>query len=830
MGKGNKLTAINQGLVSSEQSTTEQGDTFRDLVADLLRTRYPDTATEQRIAGTKVDITFSNYSLGRTSKVAVECKDYAKPLTKTYIAEKIRSVYDVMLTSGEIDQVLIVSRVPISADAEALVKAWRGASHQTYHQLAESLLGLRHYVSTLAEIKTGDSEYVEARFDTNKKTAFEVIQAWLNEARAPGIAILGGYGQGKTSFAKRLVAEQAKYYLDNPRNRLPILLRLGEVIHETQLEGLFGKEFTARHQAPGYLFSTLEKLNALGRLLIVLDGFDEMKHAMTSSDFRANFKEFNRLLVPNAKVVLLGRPSALPSEARNLVFSGKMKVGDASVTSTAFQPWREEQLAFFNQSETETLLNAQLRQLIARYTESGQHTYPIDFFDSRKKDIHRKVPSDLLRRPVHITLVAELAVDPSFDFEGFNEFKLYQHFIRSMVNRDASEKASRRQIPIEPRLLFQRNLAWWAWTRPGSTQGHFLREDVPASLLENLADGGSSDYEGKKSEYIVSTLTEEKESGVLFFAHRSFQEFLVAERALETKASPNSHIEFAKYFNAEILNFINQSPDQSHLEDWYETLKSSDGPLSLAYLAFFASSAQVRDWMLEEITDEQTGNMPSALIAIIFAAIDWEQADDTKLTDSRLLTEWLFEVVVSGGDLASVWAVVALLAKHAMAPMLNPLLLEKLIAKMLQRCISLARPTRNDQADLTIATQDEGFITQWIQSTPRRSSMADARIIWFDPNQLLHQATLHVHRAGFLLDSTAEGFAAQCFKNWFPGHQNMLLSSISSHIPTDLRDANKAFLHHNSLQFRLISVKVAHQRNYDKNVWLQKQSKVIPRS
>lgn len=816
MGEGKKITTINQVLNSSKQNTTEQGDAFRDLVADLLRTRYPDTATEQRIAGTKVDITFSSYNLGRTDRFAVECKDFTRPLTKTYISEKIRPAYDAMMSSGEVDQVVIISKLPLGADAEAFVKSWRGASHQTYDQLAESLLGLRQFVTALAEIKTGDSEYVEARFVGNEKTAFSLLQDWLDQTRTPGIAILGGYGQGKTSFAKRLVAEQAKRYLQDPKHRLPILLKLGEVIHETQLEGLFGKEFTSKHHAPGYHFSTLEKLNTQGRLLIVLDGFDEMKHAMTSADFHSNFKEFNRLLHPNAKVVLLGRPSALPSEARNLVFRGKTIVDDNLVTSTAFQPWREEQLAFFNTTETATLLNTQLRELIFRYTQSGQHTYPTNFFDTRKSDISRKVPSDLMKRPVHITLVAELAADPSFDFEGFNEFKLYKHFIRSMVKRDASEKASRRLIPIEPRLIFQRDLAWWAWTRPGSTQGHFSREEVPATLLVNLANGASSDDEGKRNEYIVSTLTEEKETGVLFFAHRSFQEFLVAERALGTKPSPNSHIEFAKYFSAEILSFIKQSPDQSYLEGWYETLKSSDGPLSLSYLDFFAASAQVHDWLLDDIFDDPTQKTPPALLATIFAAINLEQGDNTKLTDSLSLTNWLLKVVVTANDLASVWAVIALLAKHANAPTLNPLLFEKLIAKMLERCIRLARPARNDQQGLTIATDDEGFITHWVQSGLRRTNMVDARTVRFQPNQLLNAASLHIHQAEFLSDSTVQGLGANCFETWAPEAQNIYLGDISTHIPKDLREANKPFIFDSFSQFRIVGVKLVQPRTYDK--------------
>ena len=69
---------------------TEIGNAFRDLVCELLRTKFSDAQVEQRINGTKVDILFSrDDELGSRELVAVECKDYAKPLTKTMISTEI---------------------------------------------------------------------------------------------------------------------------------------------------------------------------------------------------------------------------------------------------------------------------------------------------------------------------------------------------------------------------------------------------------------------------------------------------------------------------------------------------------------------------------------------------------------------------------------------------------------------------------------------------------------------------------------------------------------------------------------------------------------------
>ena len=57
------------------------------------------------------------------------------------------------------------------------------------------------------------------------------------------------------------------------------------------------------------------------------------------------------------------------------------------------------------------------------------------------------------------------------------------------------------------------------------SQGSFERDTVPVSFLEGLPNGGATDIETKLTKYLVATLTEEKEAGVLYFAHRSFLEF-----------------------------------------------------------------------------------------------------------------------------------------------------------------------------------------------------------------------------------------------------------------------------------------------------------------
>jgi len=82
----------------------------------------------------------------------------------------------------------------------------------------------------------------------------------------------------------------------------------------------------------GYSFPLFAHLNAIGRFVVLLDGFDEMKHMMTFADFTANFDELNKLAVQAAKVVILGRPTAFLSDNEKLsVLRGTRQIGRTRV-------------------------------------------------------------------------------------------------------------------------------------------------------------------------------------------------------------------------------------------------------------------------------------------------------------------------------------------------------------------------------------------------------------------------------------------------------------------------------------------------------------------
>src|SRR4029079_18753763 len=94
---------------------------------------------------------------------------------------------------------------------------------------------------------------------TSGEDAEQLIVDWIEDRptsldRSRPVAILGAYGLGKSSLASRLASDLARKARLDPSNRMPILIRLGEVGGTQDIASLLGKHFTDTHNVPGYSF------------------------------------------------------------------------------------------------------------------------------------------------------------------------------------------------------------------------------------------------------------------------------------------------------------------------------------------------------------------------------------------------------------------------------------------------------------------------------------------------------------------------------------------------------------------------------------------------
>lgn len=569
-------------------SMTEVGDGFRNSIAGLLRTKYEKVDVEKIISGKAVDIYVEYYDFGSVVRVGFECKRYKKSLTSDYIRKEIISHYSSLISDRHLNFVVIVANKPLGPNARATVEGAYGFRFRTTEQLQEDVIGIRPYINSLVDVFDHDPQglpqhYVPGRFKEDPRAATDVLDEWLNDPTQRSIAILGGYGTGKTSLSKYYASYRAKKFLSDATERMPILIGIGSEVYETKLESVFGKLFSSRLHGNNFRFDAMMRLNEEGRLVFIFDGFDEMKHAMTSADFRANFSEINRLILSNekAKVILLGRPSALTSEDRVLVFRGKSKVGDDFIANPDWPEWREAEIDRLDSGEVRTVLWRILKTHMPEVADTD--------LSEKVQHIVNSVSHELLSRPIHARLVATIATDPRIHFQGFRLFHVYYHFMKELLLRD-SGRYSRRLVSVDDRREFQERLAFWSWRQK---ERYFHRDAIPDALFEGLVVADAIDKVARNSEFIVTALVEEKELGVMYFGHRSIQEYLVSRYFHKTMKVGVEQVyfrvpEFLSSFgmlSAEILMFVREAKDIGFFKSlWIEVASFKSDPQDYPFL------------------------------------------------------------------------------------------------------------------------------------------------------------------------------------------------------------------------------------------------------
>lgn len=532
------------------------GKALEALVHDLLHTAGFRVQRETLIGHKKVDLYFEEVRLGLKVRTAVECKDLQSAMAKDMLTE-IRADYDELTEKHLIDNVLVVSRNGLSAAAMAYVTDSRRMAHMTVAQLQRSIMDFSSYLQGLANQFSEDglnSYYVPPQTVEDGDLGAQVMN-WIDLEEHRPIAILASYGMGKTSFARRLAHVLATKALSDDTARTPILLRLGDIAAEQDLEGLLGKAFTASAAVRGYNFTTFATLNRSGCFVIILDGFDEMKHTLSWEQFRYNFAQLNRLVVERSKVVLLGRPNAFLNETEyNHVLHGLVPVAGREVRDPEWPDFRELHIAPFSRSQVEQFL-----RYYTAFRAKQEGLKQPQLHDSRDHEelihaVSNKHFADIARRPVQLKMLAEVLPHWQGDITSITISGLYDFFIDRVIDRDASLKPSRQVFGLVERRQFATDLAWHMWRNcPGMS---ILVSEIPAAIWEQYCTDKAK-LEGTQRDLVAACFLSRKPGGALYFPHRSFQEFLVAEEILSQLATGSlSYTEASEICTDEVAFFM----------------------------------------------------------------------------------------------------------------------------------------------------------------------------------------------------------------------------------------------------------------------------------
>lgn len=527
-------------------------------VKELLTLRGWRVYDERQLGPTKVDLYAEKEGeFGDLERIAVECKNYSDRLSKEAL-EKILLAYFPLIENKQIYRVLVVTRVGLSPAAEAYCRETRVVAHQTIHDLLDSVIDFGGYAQGMKAqfaIDHLDKLYVAQRYKTPSIRAADKLYVaqghkkppvhtdadllsyvfqWINSSDSQPLAILAGYGMGKSSFARKLCHDLAERHFSDRRSRIPILLRLEEISAEQTLDGLLGKHFTSSTVVPRYSFPIFLLLNAMGRFVICLDGFDEMKKAMTWEALRFNLQQLNQLCAENAKVILLGRPTAFVNEEEQEEgLHGRIRVNGRVHRIPGWPDFQELYLEPFDVSElTEYFrkairvgkLNAEKNKRLLRALQAL-----VSGSDARLVD--------LARRPVQAKMLIEILPDYHGSLDSMTTCILYDEFINLVIRRELDKPSRHSTFSMEQRRLFSQHIAAWMWSQ--GIGGQVVLSRVPDEVFHPFIPAGN-EIDGLRRDLLSGSILEKKPPEGFYFPHRSFQEFLVAEYLVDLaeKLSP----------------------------------------------------------------------------------------------------------------------------------------------------------------------------------------------------------------------------------------------------------------------------------------------------
>lgn len=577
-----------------------------------LRPNCHEVHAERKVGSQPVDLYYEERTSWGTLRIACECKDYQQPLTKKYIAEKIATRYQPLVDRGLVDRIRIIAPKPIGSVADEYMRTdLHGFSFSTRAELEAEIIDFGPYVQSLESLfrDSGlDQYYIRPTTEDGEDLEARILQ-WIESESSQPVAILGGYGMGKTSFARRLTHVTARKFQSDPRARIPILIGLYEISSEQRVDGLIARLLTSEGLVGNYSWPLFAELNSLGRLLIILDGFDEMKHTMTWAQFKHNFAQLNKLPVANSKVLLLGRPSAFASDDEHAYILGGRKRTHSGFGRVPDAPtYTELHLQQFSPS--------QAIQFVSKYSAfQGPRLAAVrgESYDPQMlQDRLRRIEADaelmtLVLRPVQAKMLADLAMDPGVQWRSFSRYGLYAEFIERIIQREV-EKPTRSAFNAEERLRFHRGLAWVLWTR-GQGSG-FKLGDLPPQFLEGFASDDLDDVDESAiaRDLISGSLLERKSGDAYFFPHRSFVEFLVADLVSSEGVDGERLDALSLSLNDEVADFLKEADAAASIAEWANLIDQVKGAISLRLLALIAWAQNKSGWSASERTPEATPN------------------------------------------------------------------------------------------------------------------------------------------------------------------------------------------------------------------------------
>ncbi|EMI20685.1 WD repeat-containing protein [Rhodopirellula maiorica SM1] len=376
----------------------------------------------------------------------------------------------------------------------------------------------------------------------------DYIDEWVADHSQRQLALLGDYGQGKSTAALLLTYR----HLRNPDSfRIPIHIELRGAsprnLSPLEMLGAWGARYNISAKA-------LMQLHAAGRLLIIFEGFDEMSLIGDAEMRLDHFKTLWQFCSPKAKILITGRPNFFFDE-EELIASLGISVpisGKPYCQALRLEPFDVDRM-----------------HLALRKHDEAARTQICEFA-TQNSEFRELVSRPSLLHIVSVLWTQEKLAEKLGTLSSAYVMRLFvQHsYRRQGLKEDASPGFM--ALTSSEREYFMKGIATFMVTKRLQNQitGVHLKDAID-TLIDSIPESvslTSSALSGEVREPLANRIaaseygrdhvhTDVRTCGLLVddpaatgcfrFGHKSFMEYLFAETLHNSVAESNSHVDIS---------------------------------------------------------------------------------------------------------------------------------------------------------------------------------------------------------------------------------------------------------------------------------------------
>ena len=436
-----------------------------------------------------------------------------------------------------------------------------GIEALTYDQLFARFEKFAPYVDyALAneETQTLAKAYEEPMF--NDSRGVELAGPWLNRWRgyapdeAKWLIILGEYGTGKTSLTRILQNRWLLEYNANPLSPIPVRIELRNFSRQFDAISLL-HHFLDTNRLSHVPVEFMVHLIRTGRVILLLDGYDEMAQFLNARERRACLNALADLASEGAKGILTSRPNYFTENEELNVFEALYR----TLEQSSFHLSNIDKAFIASEKSVDDLIE---RYILNKYERSLQDLNPEQTASLVKrklgKDVQgQKIVLGILERvfreegdgtrlalsgkPVIISYLLELVDDLKKDntaevISALTEWQVYTLIVDKLMLRDLHRTG------MDPNL---RRKALQAVALIISARDKVVADEssfnaiIDVEFARELRTLGNEErrsrrveiFEDLRSSATLTRAANTKDDGWVF-SHNSLREFLVAETLL----------------------------------------------------------------------------------------------------------------------------------------------------------------------------------------------------------------------------------------------------------------------------------------------------------